>query len=212
MAELIVEEFEWARLTIDPDAKRVTLLERWGYQWTLAPGVEEWTSGEQHMFHAVLQEALASTFKGITLTLRGSAGLARAAPRMALRLEVSWSREEFKHWTAIIRKMPAGSDPTAFISHVDRRDRIVYLDSADVNDRLAVNDAHKTRKFNSLPHEFVHTLGRGSSNTDEYNAGSPFLGDTDSAMNIGTHLRRRHLEMTLDALNTMVPNCTFSFP
>ncbi len=60
--------------------------------------------------------------------------------------------------------------------------------------------------FRSTPHEFGHTLN----NPDEYEAGSPNLGDPDSLMNVGRDVRARHLTLVIGTLNRLVPACRFS--
>jgi hypothetical protein len=73
----------------------------------------------------------------------------------------------------------------------------------------AANDAGQiSNRFRSGPHEFGHTMAL----PDEYNAGSTHLADTTSIMNIGTQVRRRHLQLTVDALNSLLPNVKFTAP
>ena len=63
-----------------------------------------------------------------------------------------------------------------------------------------------TTGFRTMTHEFGHTI----KSPDEYIATSPFLADTASIMNIGQQIRKRHLELIITQLNTMLPNCQFS--
>ena len=66
----------------------------------------------------------------------------------------------------------------------------------------------------TVPHEFGHTLpdrsGSASPVDDEYNAGHPFLGDTDSLMNIGHQVRSRHVQAVIDELNQMLSDLRFA--
>jgi hypothetical protein len=211
MTIVAVNDSEWARIEIDDGPGRVTVLERWGYQWTQAPGASAWTLDEQQAFHSTLVDQLRTTFSGVSLTLKGTAPLCKKYKTMTIRFDVGWALEEFKHWTVFVRKMPPRSTPTTYISYVDPPARTVYLDSADVGVYTAVNAAGQSRPFRVLPHEFVHTLtGTVLSNFDEYGVGSPHLSDTDSILNLGSLLRPRHLTVILKQLNTMVPHCTFA--
>jgi hypothetical protein len=206
----IVKDTDWAQIEIDPDEKKVWVLERWAFHWTLAPGVSAWTLQEQGDFYQTLFTQIARTFQGATLSLSGTADLCKSVKSMPLVFGVVWMPEQWQHWSVFVRKMPAGSDPTTFISSVDSPNHTIYLDSADTATYQACNDAGKCRDFQALPHEFIHTLRGG--NLDEYTAGSPYLGDTDSILNIGKQLRSRHVQLIVNDLNTMIPNCTFSYP
>lgn len=110
------------------------------------------------------------------------------------------------HWTVNVRKLPAGSTPTTYISNVVGRNMRINLDSADLASYRACNTAGRCRDFRAVPHEYGHTFpGVG----DEYVAGHANLGDTNSIMNIGDQVRARHLRPILAQLNTMIPDCTF---
>ena len=205
------KDTDWARIEIDDYAGRITVLERWGFQWTTAPGVAPWTPDEQKTFYHNVQQLLDKAFAGVQLKLTGTAQLCKGYDKLALVFGIGWALEQYKHWSVFVRKMPVGSTPTTFISHVDPPSRTIYLDSADIADYRPCNAAGKCQTFSAIPHEFVHTLaGTAGTNVDEYNAGSPFLADTDSILNIGSHLRERHLTVILRELNAMVPNCTFT--
>jgi hypothetical protein len=203
----------WALLTIDPDAGRVTVLERWGYQWVTAPGVAAWQPAEQTDFHKKVAQQISTTFNGVQLTLTGSAAVCQKYSKLPLVFDIGWSLEQFKHWTVFARKMPAGSTPLSFISNVVPSTRTINIDTGDFASYNVCNAAGQCRNFNALPHEFVHTLaGTAGTNVDEYNAGSPFLADTDSVLNVGSQLRGRHLAVILGELNKMITDCTFSYP
>jgi len=205
------KDTDWALITIDDYAGKITVLERWGYQWTTAPGVDPWTLAEQTAFHQGVAALLRSTFSSVKVNLTGTALLCKGYPSLPIVFDIGWALEKWKHWTVFARKMPAGSTPTTYFSHVDPPTRTIYLDSADLPSYRVCNAASQCRTFNAVPHEFVHTLtGTAGTNIDEYIAGSTFLADTDSILNIGGTLRPRHMTLILKELNTMVPDCTFS--
>jgi hypothetical protein len=207
------KDTDWALIEIDDSAGRITVLERWGYQWTTAPGVDSWTLAEQQAFHNGIVQELRATFNSVQVTLAGTALLCKGYGTLPIVFDIGWSLEQWKHWTVFVRKMPAGSTPTTYISHVDPPTRTIYLDSADFPGYETCNAAApaQCRTFKAIPHEFVHTLtGTAGTNFDEYTAGSPFLADTDSILNIGATIRARHMTLILKELNSMVPDCTFS--
>jgi hypothetical protein len=59
--------------------------------------------------------------------------------------------------------------------------------------------------FSVHGHEFGHTLGR----EDEYDPDKPAFDDTESIMNVGRHLRSRHLKLICQTLGAMIPGCMF---
>jgi hypothetical protein len=61
------------------------------------------------------------------------------------------------------------------------------------------------KRFRVAPHEFGHTLGR----LDEYKPDSPDYADINSLLNVGRHLRPRHLQLVAAGLESMVPGCKF---
>lgn len=104
-------------------------------------------------------------------------------------------------------KMPPNATPTTHISFVDLQRFNIELDTADFLEYSGVNDAGINQSgVRAIPHEFGHTL----LNLDEYKAASPFLNDSDSLMNIGSHIRSRHLQLIVHTLNQLMPNLVFA--
>lgn len=203
----IVREASWGVIDIVVHEGRVFVQERWKYIFSEDPGVPAWTLAEKRRFHnAVDKQIWAAWSNRVRLTATGTARFARDNPRVPVNFDVRWvTRGE--HWTVNVRKLPAGSTPTTFISNVDRPLMHVNLDSADLDAYDVSNSAGASRRFRAVPHEFGHTFPGVD---DEYVATSPHAGDADSIMNIGREVRARHLQPLIDELNRMVPNCTFS--
>jgi hypothetical protein len=63
-------------------------------------------------------------------------------------------------------------------------------------------------------HEFGHALGNSrfsmtGMHGDEYKEDSEFVLDNGSMMNIGSQLRKRHLDYILNEINKMIPDTSF---
>jgi hypothetical protein len=206
----VVKEMPWGVIDIVTDEGRVFFLERWNYKFELASGVTaKWTDSEKRRFHRNVQVQIWRTWSLNTkLSVTGNAGFAKkfAAKKVPVTFAVAWTVSK-PHWTVVVQKLPPGSDPTTFISNVDRAHMQINLDSADILKYTPSNAAGASRDFQALPHEFGHTFPGVD---DEYVAGAPNLADTNSIMNIGDEVRARHLQPLVDALNTMIPDCTFS--
>jgi hypothetical protein len=203
----VVREANWGVVDIVVHEGRVFVQERWKYEFSNDPGTSAWTLAEKRRFHrAVDLQIWAAWSNKIKLATAGSARFARDNPKVPVNFDVRWvTRDE--HWTVSVRKLPAGSTPTTFISNVDRPVMRVNLDSADLDAYDVSNSEGARRRFRAVPHEFGHTFPAVN---DEYVATSPHRGDADSIMNIGREVRARHLQPLLTELNQMIPNCTFS--
>ena len=104
-----------------------------------------------------------------------------------------------------LRLLPT-QPPGFFRPFVEPSLRSITLYSTIFKRYEAANSANQSRKgFRAGPHEFGHTM----ENDDEYLPTSPYLADTDSLMNVGQQVRKHHLHLTLDLLNTMIPGATF---
>jgi hypothetical protein len=111
------------------------------------------------------------------------------------------------NYTVKVHKYPRSQ--ARYRSNVDYVNHVIELDGRDVELDQAANDAGaQVNDFETPPHEFGHTIGAD----DEYNAGSPFLPDTNSVMNLGHAVRGRHLHMMQCVLNVMLPGCQFVYP
>lgn len=203
----LVKETEWFRLEVDAwgNLPRVRVLGRWAYRWTEPPGVSKWTEPEKKFFHALVSGLVRTTFAGARLLMRATR--VPFATTLGLEFDVGWALEQHKHWTVYVLKMPPGATPTTFPSGVFPAAKTIVLDSADLIDYYVCNPAGKCGVTNAIPHEFMHTVGN---HYDEYQTGSPHLGDARSVLNAGKQLRERHLEYILKHLHELVPNARFS--
>lgn len=201
----IEHETSWARLRIDTGEGSILCQERWQYTWTRVPPASSWTLRERRRFHATLDRQVWSRWGHVRLFTSGDHELCRRHPTVRVVFDVRWVLSS-PHWSVTVRKLPRGSDPTTFISHVLPNKREIHLDSADVNAYRPRNAAGQSRTFQALPHEFGHTF----ENPDEYVSGSPSLPDADSIMNIGSRVRARHLHLIVEELAGLLPGCTFT--
>jgi hypothetical protein len=208
----IVSRQPWGVIDLDTTAGRVFFQQDWHYTWTLfTPALPAWRQAEKRAFHNTLDRQIWGTWSNrVRLRVSGTSDFAKkfAAAGVPINFDIHWV-SGVSHWNVTVRKMPAGSDPTTFISNVSFATRTINLDTADLDPYAAANAAgQSTGKFYAGPHEFGHAIDAG----DEYNAGSPDLADTSSIMNVGRFIRPRHLQRIVDTLNTMIPNTTFAAP
>jgi hypothetical protein len=208
----IVSRQPWATVDIDTAAGRVFFQQTWQYTWILfSPTVPAWTQRERQDFHSALDRQIWGTWSNrVRLAVAGTSDFAKrfAGIGVPINFDVRWVTAA-GNWNVSVRKMPAGSSPTTFISNVNFSARRIELDTADLSSYNAANAAGaSTGKFFAGPHEFGHALRAG----DEYGAGSANLADTNSIMNVGRQVRSRHLQQVVTLLNTMIPNTTFSAP
>jgi hypothetical protein len=207
MGHLVARE-PWGTVDLNTTEGRVWVQQNWLYTWTVNPGATAWTIAQKRHFHNTLDRQVWAGWSDRTrVRVAGAGDLARrfAAGGLRLTFDVHWVLAS-GHWSVRVRKLPAGSNPTTFISNVSFTTRQIELDSADLASYVPTNAAGASRTFRAAPHEFGHTFN----NPDEYNAGSPNLVDTNSIMNIGHQVRPRHLTLLLGTLNRLVPGCVFS--
>lgn len=203
----------WGDIDIDTTRGRIFFQQKWRYNWNLYPGVTAvWTQREREEFHRRVDVSIWRVWSNIySLQVNGTHAFARrfAPSGVPINFDVRWTPRGSFHWTVTAYKVPPGSTPTSpHRSNVNFGGRTMELNTADVRPRGAGNAAGaSTSSFETPAHEFGHTLD----NRDEYNAGSPHLGDTDSLINIGHLIRNRHIRLIIGALNRMIPDVSFRF-
>jgi hypothetical protein len=196
----------WADVDVNVETANIFCQQRWRYTWLVVAPASTWTLRERRRFHQTLDRQIWGRWSvGVRLNVRGNHAFARRHSTARVSFDVRWSLSN-QHWDVSVRKLPAGSDPTTFISNVHFGRRQIELDSADVRSYRPQNAAGARREFEALPHEFGHTMD----NPDEYVAGSGELADTDSIMNIGRRIRARHLQLLITVLEGALPGCTFT--
>ena len=205
----VVRNKPWGIIDINTSSGLILFQERWQYVWTTTAGQVAWTPAEKRRFHRQVDVQVWNAWSNrIKLSASGAASFCTQHPKAKINFDIKWVTAN-AHWTVNVRKLPPGSTPTTYISNVDRPNRQVNLDSGDLSSYRPCNAAAVCRGFKAVPHEFGHTF---PGINDEYGAGHANLADSNSMMNIGDEIRARHLGPILGELNTMIPNCTFSYP
>jgi hypothetical protein len=234
----IVSRQPWGVIDLDTTAGRIFFQQEWFYTWALFNAtVPPWTLHQKRFFHNTLDRQIWSRWSNrVKLQVVGATPFARHFARsgVSINFDIKWVLRP-GHYAVTVRKMPAGSDPTTFISFVNFGARHIELDSADLTAYHPANEAGNSAAgdFFAGPHEFGHTLD----NPDEYNAvttalnqmdfssiplslqslarlarAAAVLADTDSIENVGRQVRPWHLQLIIDTLNTMTPGVTWSPP
>jgi hypothetical protein len=207
----------WASFDLDTTEGRVFIQEDWFYNWNLWPGVTTgWTYPEKKATHSRIDNQIWGAWSNrIKLGVTGTSDFAKRfkGKKIPVNFDVRWDIKPPSHWTVTVWKMPPGATPTGtHRSFVDHANHKIELNTADIAPRGAGNDAGaSTSKFITSPHEYGHTLGPPTSFPgDEYTTGATNLADTNSMMNIGQQLRRRHLVEIIKVLNKLIPGTTFN--
>lgn len=208
----IVSRQPWGVVDIDTSAGRVFFQQDWHYTWTqYSAAVPAWTVAEQRSFHNTIDRQIWGTWcNRVRLQVAGNADFVRRFAAIGVPINFDIRRVTgVGHWSVTVRKMPAGSTPTTYISNVNFGARTIDLDTADLAAYYPANAAgNSAGAFYAGPHEFGHAIQA----PDEYNPGAANLADTTSIMNVGRQIRPRHLQQVVTVLNTMIPNVTFSAP
>jgi hypothetical protein len=196
----------WGVVDLDTQNGRVFVQEEWRYVWHVEAGARAWTLSERRLFHHTADAHIWGRWSDrLRVRPSGTHPLAHAHRNLPVEFDIRWVLRGGQ-WTVHVTKIhPGGASPR---SYVDFPARTIHLDTLDVVPHGVVNDAHQSRPhFYTIPHEFGHTLpergGSAAPIDDEYNAGHAFLADTDSLMNIGNHVRSRHIQAVVDELNQM---------
>lgn len=215
MGHLVARE-PWGVIDLDTTTGRVFVQEDWYYEWNLWAGVTEpWTYEQKRRVHTRIDRQVWGIWSNrIRLTVRGSSQFAQRFGRtvVPVNFDVRWDVRPPAHWTVRVWKMPPGAGPTDLHhSHVLPGANIVELNTADLAPRGAGNHGGgSTTNFLTAPHEYGHTIGAPHNFLeDEYDAGDAHLHDTNSLMNVGRELRRRHIQGVLTALERLVPRTRF---
>jgi hypothetical protein len=109
-------------------------------------------------------------------------------------------------WTAIVTKVDPNEHPRQR-SQVWFDLRLLDLHSIDVIPVEAKRfEGDRPRpNFHVAPHEFGHTLRY----PDDYRS-ERYMRDANSIMNVGRHVRPRHLALVIETLERMVPGCKYT--
>lgn len=209
----VTSNHPWGIIDIDTTEGRIFFQQDWRYNWNLYPGVTAvWRQSERERFHRRVDLSIWRVWSNrYRLSVSGTHDYARrfAPTGVPINFDVRWTVGGSPHWTVTAFKVPPGSTPTVpHRSNVVFDDRTMELNTADVLPRGAANDAGiSNMQFETPAHEFAHTFN----NPDEYETGSPHLGDSQSLVNIGHLIRNRHVRLIIRAMNRMIPGVTFRF-
>jgi hypothetical protein len=227
--DLVRRETSWCTIYLNTTSGNVHVVQRWLYQFTVAPGLPPWTDDEKTNFHYALTSAVGGTWDSQTPVgnspdpivqqiinlLRkpsnvriGVSGTGAVAQRFSSTgLDVDFDivlTSTSPQWRVTLQKLTQWAH-----SQVDWTARTIQLNSLGNNPRGACQAgpgaACVPTGFVTNRHEFGHTL----QNDDEYTVSSPSRSDLGSIMNIGTGVRPRHLSFVTTQLNSMVPGCVF---
>lgn len=205
----IVSKQAWGVVDLDTAAGRVFLQQEWLYKWIALPLATPWTYSEKRLFHQATDGMIWRRWSNrVKLAVAGTHPFCARFGRsgVPINFDVEWVTSG-GHWNVFAHKTPPGTYVGAHHQSVAFSLRVINLYTSKLAPYQAANAAGVSRAgFQSTPHEFGHTLG----NPDEYVAGSPFIADDLSTMNIGDQIRARHLTLVLDTLNTMLPGAVFS--
>ena len=201
----------WGTVFFDDETGHILVREDWQYQWLLYRGVHEpWSYAQQRAIHNRLDRSVWGRWSNhLAFDVRAKSG---PTPSFGTQVRIDFDIRWVLHggnWMVRMYKMPANATSTTHISYVHWPTYSIELDTADFKSYDAPNAAgiwgHDIR---AVPHEFGHTFF----NDDEYTAGSPFLWDASSIMNVGREVRSRHVGLIVGTLNHMMPNLVFSAP
>lgn len=200
----------------------ILVREKWKYNWLNAMGTSHWDYFHRRDFHEKADRIIWKTWSNrYKLRTKGTSDLAKKFSHHSLvvNFDIQWVFEN-AHWEVDVKKIrPNGISPT---SEVKWNERKIILDTKDT--QLTYKGSYNGNNFYQFPvsHEFGHTIGNSfyamkeiGKNTrgDEYrtenflNGGFRF--DFESVMNVGNHLRTRHIEYILYQLNQSLSNTSF---
>ena len=217
MAHVVLKE-PWGTIDLDTAKRHVWVRQTWEYAWQAIEKQASWTADEKLAFHHAVDRAVWGHWSHRGRIQARSAG---HMPHPATD-QHKWQVAGFVLTLSFDVKMVHSGgnwkttafkvDPLVKPRHraeVDFDKRTVKLFSTDLlvhrAARLIPGDPWH-EGFNVHAHEFGHTLQV----RDEYDPKtSRFIDDIDSMMNVGRHIRPRHLGLICKTLRKMIPGCAF---
>jgi len=116
----VVREVPWGTIDIVVNEGRIFFQERWQYNWVVTPGEQDWTLAEKRSFHHAVDNQIWRFWSNrVRFSTVGSASFAKRFSNVPINFDVRWVLAK-PHWKVTVRKLPAGSTPTTYISNVDR--------------------------------------------------------------------------------------------
>ena len=210
---------------LDLDKGHVFVRQDWRYHWVDNPALPPWTHDEQFDFHRRLDRVIWTHWSlRARLQVRAAQKQAQHAQKSndlvtrfgSQGLTLSFDVRSVvgpAHWRASVLKVDSDQRPFPR-SQTDFARRTLELHSIDVEPHFASRTKHDPRKQSNVfvaAHEFGHAIGYANpcGHLDEYFPKSPFLEDVHSIMNIGRHIRARHLSLITETLEKMVHGTKF---
>jgi hypothetical protein len=204
----IVSRQAWASIDINTETGLIFVEESWHYTWeSLDSSHPHWSIEEKRAFHKAVDEQVWKRWSNrVRLHVTGKNEFAKrfSTAGVKVNFDTKWVLAAGNWRVRAVKVAPR--DSVFRREAVDYSNRTILLYSSGLKAYTAQNDAGKTKAgFLANPHEFGHTMR----NPDEYLRSGPHLIDGESIMNIGHELRDRHLKLLIDAINLMLPECSF---
>lgn len=217
----INKELPWGKLVVDLITGRVHLTQRWEWTWLQMPAGPHthagpnWSPREKVGFRASVVSQINQLWnRKVRFHVAGSSDFSKKFGGIALPMVflIADAKSDDRHWSVSAYK---DADPKDR-SYVDNPGRKIVFYRVNLPlhnvclDKVNEGDAEvctTNGSFSTPAHEYGHTIG----NDDEYTATSPNRSDKESIENIGTHIRERHLAAVLTELNTLIPDCRWTF-
>lgn len=198
---------------IDPGKSQIFIQQKWKYTWNVQMGCTAWTEQEKKDFHTKVDRLIWSLWAGkFKATVAGTSDFAKNYKTKIFTLNFDVKKvTSGEHWKVEVLKIPKGSSNQSYIIWSTRT---ISLDTEDNNKRNIIRNG-KTYHQYPVAHEFGHTSGNSKfasagMHGDEYKASSPHNADYKSMMNVGSILRKRHMDYAINIINNMIPNTTFN--
>jgi hypothetical protein len=220
----LTREDPWGTTDLDLVHGHVFVRQDWRYEWLTSAGAPPWTASEKVAYHHAVDHLVWAywSFRArIHVSASGRHGSSMAqdviARFQARGLTLSFDVRAVDgpaQWRAVVTKVDprARPLPTASVWFEARKLELFSIDVFPHDASRFRGDRVKRPNFSVTAHEFGHTLGYvyGRGDGEEHDRGHPFFEDVQSIMNVGRTVRPRHLRLTLETLEKMIPGCRFT--
>jgi hypothetical protein len=221
----VVRNEAWGVTDLDLVNGHVFVRQDWHYRWVSPPRLPPWTRDQRFHFHHALDHMIWARWSLRAHLQVSPDGKPSEAHQVGLELAARFGKQgltlsfdirsvtEAAHWQVEVNK----TDPNAIPlpqSTTDFARRILKLHQVDIELVHASRKKFDPRRqpgFSVAAHEFGHAIGYANprGHLDEYLPQSRYYDDVHSIMNIGRHIRARHLALIGETLTRMVPGCSF---
>ncbi len=196
---------------IEEDCKRITIHQKWNYNFINARNTSSWTATEEKNFHVQLNALVADSWgDSFSLKVKGNSEFAKRniKTRWKVVFDIEWVKFG-EHWTVNLTKYPKGHKIVP--SRVFWGEREIKIDTNDTRTENRFRD-NVSYKQQTILHEFGHAIGNVSieGKGDEFWQRNNHYSDGNSIMNIGNQIRERHLDYVIEELNHIIPFSKFN--